>query len=73
MNAVKTLTFAYDCQLTDNEDYVKAGTVVELSNFSGKHKGFVGVRVTEAYDYKDDPIEVDDVCWFSTGSFKELR
>ena len=67
-----TLTFAFDSQLTDNEDYVKAGTVVEIVDLD-RHKGFTGVRVTEAYDYNGNQIEVNDVCWFSNSSFIELR
>lgn len=74
---MKTLTFAFDCQLNDNEDWIKGGTVVNVSDnpfYLKRHKDATPVIITEVYNYEGEKIEiVPTVEWFINSSFEELK
>lgn len=71
---MKTLTFAFDCQLNDNEDYIKEGTIVQVADVWRQHEGFTPVIITEGYSYIDKPIVVEkEIIYFMNESFVELR
>jgi hypothetical protein len=67
------LTFAFDCQLNDNEDYVKEGQEVELYPYPIHKEGFTPVRIKKAFSFEGDPIKTNEVHWFTSSSFKEYR
>lgn len=70
-----TLTFKMDCQLNDNEDWIAAGTKVEVSinQFHHKYKDSAPVIITEAYDYYGNPVKINPMVeWFGNSSFEEL-
>jgi hypothetical protein len=73
---MKTLTFAFDCQL-DNEDWIKEGTVVMVSDneyYVKRFRDSTPVIITEAYTYEGEKISIPDtVEWFDNNSFVELR
>lgn len=72
---MKQLTFAFDCQLNDDEDYIKEGTVVQVAtDVIRQHEGFMAVTITEGYSYNGDPIQfVPFTDYFTHKSFKELQ
>jgi hypothetical protein len=71
---MKELTFAFDCQLNDDEDYMKEGQKVTVVTTGKQYEGFVKVRITDAYSYDGKPIQfVPFTDHFSTASFVELR
>jgi hypothetical protein len=71
---MKTLTFAFDVQLNDDEDYIKEGTKVQIADTSRQHEGFAAVVITEGFSYHGEPIEfVPFVDHFMNESFVELR
>lgn len=71
---MRSLTFAFDVQLNDEEDWIAEGTVVTEAETSRKIEGFTPVLVTQAFDYQNRPIDVDPYFeYFLSGSFKELR
>jgi hypothetical protein len=72
MNMIK-LTFAFDCQLNENEDYVKEGQQVELYPYPIYKEGFTPVRVKEAYTFLGGKIKTDEIVWFTNASFKEYQ
>jgi hypothetical protein len=69
------LTFAFDCQLNENEDYVKEGQEVELYSHPRTpfNPDFVPVRITEAFSLLGGKIKTDEVVWFKNSSFKEYQ
>jgi hypothetical protein len=73
---MKTLTFAFDCQL-DNEDWIKEGTVVMVSDneyYVKRFRDSTPVIITEAYTYEGEKISIPaTVEWFDNNSFVELR
>lgn len=68
------LTFAFDCQVDDYENYVKAGQVVKVSDTWRKHEGFTPVIITDGYTFTDQPITFDPMeIFFMSECFVELR
>lgn len=71
---MKQLTFAYDCAVNDNEDYVKEGTKVMVADVWKQHEGFTPVIITEGYTYYDKPKTFEpEIIYFMNESFIELR
>jgi hypothetical protein len=70
---MKTLTFAFDAQLNDQEDYIPAGTQVKVYNTWRQHEGFTPVLVEAALTYKGKPITVNQVEYFTNQTFVENR
>jgi hypothetical protein len=67
------LTFAFDCQLNE-EDYIKAGTKVKVSETGKQYEGFAAVVITEGYSHKDEAIRfIPFVDHFLKESFVEFR
>lgn len=70
---MKTLTFALDCQLND-EDYIKEGTVVQVAEDAKQYEGFAAVVITDGWSYDDKPVKfIPFTDHFSKASFVELR
>jgi hypothetical protein len=68
------LTFAFDCQLNDEEDYIKAGTKVKVSETGKQYEGYAAVVITDGYSYHGEPIQfIPFVDYFLKESFVELR
>lgn len=71
---MKTLTFAFDVQLNDDEDYIIEGTVVQVADVWKQYEDSTAVIITEGYSYNGDPIQfVPFVDHFMNRSFVELR
>jgi hypothetical protein len=71
---MKELTFAFDCELNTDQDYIKAGTKVEVIEVGKQYVGFVKVRITDGFSYDDKPIQfIPFTDHFSIASFVELR
>jgi hypothetical protein len=74
---MKKLTFAFDVQLNDQEDFIAAGTQVEVSDnplYLNRHNDFTPVIITSAYNYNGKTIKINQITeWFSNNSFIELR
>lgn len=70
---MNTLTFAFDCQLNDLEDYVAEGTVVEVVDTWRKSEGFTPVLITKCFTYEGMPMDIKQVEYFMNESFVELR
>jgi hypothetical protein len=67
------LTFAFDCQLNE-EDYIKAGTKVKVSETGKQYEGYAAVVITDGYSYHGEPIQfIPFVDHFLKESFVELR
>ena len=73
---MKTLTFAFDVQFNDKEDWVAAGTEVNVSDNEfhlSRWEDSTPVIIKEVFTYKGKCIEIDPtVEWFSNNTF-ELR
>jgi hypothetical protein len=68
------LTFAFDCQLNDQEDFIKEGTTVKVYDHPLKKEGFTAVVISSAFNYKEEEITFpSNYEWFSNAAFKELR
>jgi hypothetical protein len=68
------LTFAFDCQLNNNEDYIKEGTKVRVYNHPLKKQGFTAVVIEAAFNHKGKEITFPSTYeWFSNAAFKELN
>jgi hypothetical protein len=68
------LTFAFSCQLNDEEDYIPAGSVVKFDEKARVHEGFIAVIITEGLSYNDEPVQfVPFTDHFLKDSFVELR
>lgn len=71
------LTFAFDVQLNDQEDYISEGTQVKISDnpfHLTRYEGFTPVIITEAYSYNGNKLTITSyVEWFTCESFIELR
>jgi hypothetical protein len=71
---MKTLTFAFDCELNSDMDYIKTGTKVKVVDTWKQYDGFAAVVITEGYSYNDEPIQfIPFVDHFKNESFVELR
>ena len=72
---MKTLTFAFDVQLHDNEDWIKEGTVVSVSDTWRQHEGFTPVIITEGFSYSGKHITIQpaEEVFFMNECFVELR
>jgi hypothetical protein len=71
---MKELTFAFDCQLNDEEDFIKAGTKVKVIDDGKQYEGYAAVVITDGYSYHGEPIQfIPFVDHFLKGSFVELR
>jgi hypothetical protein len=71
---MKEVTFAFDCELNSDSDYMKEGQKVTVVTTGKQYEGFVKVRITDAYSYDGKPIQfVPFTDHFSTASFVELR
>jgi hypothetical protein len=71
---MKELTFAFDCQLNDQEDYIKEGTKVKIYDHPLKKPGFTPVIIESAHTYKEKAIKVPSKHeWFANTAFIELR
>jgi hypothetical protein len=68
------VTFAFDCQLNNDEDFMKQGQKVTVVTTGKQYDGFIKVRITDAYSYNDEPIQfVPFSDHFLKESFIELR
>lgn len=74
---MKTLTFAFDVQFNDKEDWIPEGTKVNVSENEfhlSRWKDAAPVIIKEILSYKGKRIEIDPtVEWFSNNTFVELR
>lgn len=74
---MKTLTFAFDVQLNDSEDWIAKDTEVQISEneiYLNRHSGYTPVIIKDAYDFDGNKMKISPyVEWFSNGSFVELR
>lgn len=70
---MKTLTFAFDVQLNNHEQYIPKGTVVEIAD-TKQHEGLFPVIITEVKSLIDHKIVKIDptVEYFFNFNFKEL-
>jgi hypothetical protein len=55
---MKELTFAFDCQLNDQEDYVKEGTKVKVYDHPLKKPGFTAVIIKKAINCQGNTINL---------------
>jgi hypothetical protein len=69
------VTFAFDCELnSDYQDYIKAGTKVQVVETGKQYEGFTKVLITNGWSYDGEPITFDPFTdHFSHESFEELR
>jgi hypothetical protein len=68
------LTFAFDCQLNDEEDYIKEGTIVEVYPHLKNGEEFTAVIIDKAWSYEGEelnPYPTYEI--FMNTAFKELR
>jgi hypothetical protein len=74
---MKTLTFAFDVQLDQDENYIEEGTVVKVSDSPfhlNRWEDSVPVIITEAFSYEGKKFSIPaTVEWFMKSSFAELR
>jgi hypothetical protein len=70
---MKTLTFAFDVQLNDKEDWIMEGTKVEVAEASRLHEGFTPVIITEACRYDGKIFKTTVIEYFLNESFVEFR
>lgn len=74
---MEKVTFMFDVQLNDNEDWMAKGTVVSVSDneyYLNKHAGYIPVIVDSAYNFEENKIKLDpSVEWFTVGTFKQLN
>lgn len=70
---MKTVTFAFDCQLNNQEDFIKEGSVVEVSDnefYIHRYENSIPVIITEGYNCKGKKIAFEPyVEWFMKESF----
>lgn len=71
---METLTFKFDTQLNDNEDWISKGTVVQVADIWKHHEGSTPVIITEAITYQGKHITFDYpvIESFMNCSFDEL-
>lgn len=71
------LTFAFSVQLNDNEDFIKEGTVLKVSNnpyYLKRFEDATPVIITEAYTHNGEKITgMHYTEWFSNETFVELK
>jgi hypothetical protein len=68
------LTFAFDCQINDAEDYVKEGTEVKIFDKTIiKRDDCTPVVIKQAYDISGDKKDIYDIIWFMNSAFKEYQ
>lgn len=67
------LTFAFDVQLNDNEDYIKAGTKVRIYDHPIKKSDCTPVIIDKAWTYEGKEFTPDCITyeWFMNSSFIE--
>jgi mRNA-degrading endonuclease HigB of HigAB toxin-antitoxin module len=74
---MNTLTFKFDCQLNDNEDWIKEGTKVQVSSNQfhvNRFKDSTPVIITEALDIDGNKVKlIPYVEWFMNSCFVELN
>jgi hypothetical protein len=70
---MKTLTFLFDCEINDDSDFIKSGTVVEMDETAPKYTGFTAVMITEGFNNDGEPIQfIPFSDHFSNACFAEL-
>jgi hypothetical protein len=71
---MKELTFAFDVQISDQEDWIPEGTVVKVSEnpfHLNRWQDSTPVIITEYYTYNGEVVEVTPyVEWFANDTFK---
>jgi hypothetical protein len=68
------VTFAFDCQLNDDEDFMKEGQKVTVVSTGKQYEGFIKVRITDAYSYNGELIQfIPFTDHFLKESFIEFR
>jgi hypothetical protein len=71
---MKELTFAFSCQLNDEEDYIPTGSVVKFDEKARVHEGFIAVIITDGLSYSDEPVQfIPFTDYFMKDSFVEFR
>lgn len=71
---MKELTFAFDCQLNNQEDYVKEGTKVKVYDHPLKKPDFTAVIIEKAINCQGNTINLmPNHEWFVNAAFIELR
>ncbi len=67
------LTFAFDCQLNENEEWIEEGTTVKTYNHPLKKEGYQCVMIEWAYTWEGTAFNHNQYEWFMNEAFKELR
>ena len=71
------LTFAFDVQLDEQENYIASCTQVEISNnpfHLNRYTDSTPVIINKAYNHKGNQIKINPTIeWFLNSSFVELR
>jgi hypothetical protein len=71
---MQEVTFAFDVQLNDNEDWIKEGTKVSIYDHPLKKTDAVPVIITKYWNFEGKELEQSpNYEWFMVRSFKEFN